>query len=202
MTPASYRTGGDQASANGGADAALSARRPCGTLRPGCPVFDLFSEFNQVVRAFRRTRVKYAVVGGLAVTVHGYVRATEDMDILVHPKDLARAGVALRGLGYAPMAPPWSFSNSRMTLHRFFRPARGGTEDFYVLDVLVPDDDAGLDVIRRAARLKWSDGSIRVAREQDLIDMKRKRGSAEDLLDIKHLEAKIAKKTHQGRARH
>jgi len=33
--------------------------------------------------AFRDGRVEYAVVGGMAVNAHGFIRATRDLDILI-----------------------------------------------------------------------------------------------------------------------
>src|SRR3954468_11643092 len=46
--------------------------------------------------------IPYAVVGGLAVSAHGLLRTTEDVDILVTPEGLARLHQELEGLGYVP----------------------------------------------------------------------------------------------------
>jgi hypothetical protein len=46
--------------------------------------------------------VPYAVVGGLAVSAHGLLRTTEDVDILVTPDGLAKLHQELEGLGYVP----------------------------------------------------------------------------------------------------
>jgi hypothetical protein len=159
-------------------------------------MLDLFGEFNAVVSAFETSGVRYAVIGGLAVTLHGYVRATEDMDFLVRPQDLDKAKAALKPLRFLPMAPPWAFKNSGMTLHRFFKPAEGGA--FHVVDVLVPERQKDLDAISRAKRMKWGRGVVKVARVEDVIRLKRGRSSKEDLADIEQLERLRSRKAEQG----
>jgi hypothetical protein len=67
-------------------------------------MFDVLSELLNLVRVFREEGVDYAVCGGLAMAVHGFTRATEDIDLLVEPESLpkvrevaARCGFRLRG---------------------------------------------------------------------------------------------------------
>jgi len=54
-----------------------------------------------LLAAFLAAKVEYAVVGGVAVNAHGYVRATNDLDIFIRPtEDNARAAFdALLALG-------------------------------------------------------------------------------------------------------
>lgn len=47
---------------------------------------DLIAEFENVVRAFEREHLDYAVCGGLAMTIHGHVRATIDIDLLIEAR--------------------------------------------------------------------------------------------------------------------
>jgi len=53
-----------------------------------------------VVRALDEGSVSFVVIGGLAVIVHGYVRATEDTDVLIAPgkENRERVVAALSGL--------------------------------------------------------------------------------------------------------
>lgn len=45
---------------------------------------NLFNEdFQDFIRAFNDNRVRYILVGGYAVILHGYIRSTADMDIWV-----------------------------------------------------------------------------------------------------------------------
>lgn len=59
-----------------------------------------FGRFLDVVRAFERSRVEYVLVGGVAVNLHGIVRATEDIDFFVRPEanNIERLKSALRSL--------------------------------------------------------------------------------------------------------
>jgi hypothetical protein len=44
-----------------------------------------FERFLDVLRALARERVDYVLVGGVALNLHGIVRATEDIDLFVRP---------------------------------------------------------------------------------------------------------------------
>jgi len=59
-----------------------------------------FSRFLDVIRAFANARVDYILVGGVAVNLHGVVRATEDIDFFVRPEpgNIERLKLALRSL--------------------------------------------------------------------------------------------------------
>ena len=49
---------------------------------------DLYEEFRRIVEALNGRRVRYALVGGLAVAIYAGPRATEDVDLLVAVDDL------------------------------------------------------------------------------------------------------------------
>ena len=59
-----------------------------------------FGRFLDVIRAFDRARVEYILVGGVAVNLHGIVRATEDIDFFVRPgaENIERLKNALRSV--------------------------------------------------------------------------------------------------------
>ena len=44
------------------------------------------SRFERLLAALARSEVDFCVVGGLAVVLNGYVRVTDDVDILVNPE--------------------------------------------------------------------------------------------------------------------
>lgn len=56
----------------------------------------------RVCRLLNRHRVRYLVAGGVAANLHGAVRATKDIDVLVpkDPKNMARLLSALSSLPY------------------------------------------------------------------------------------------------------
>lgn len=48
---------------------------------------DVFTRSLAVLRSLDRERVAYVLVGGVALNVHGLVRATEDLDIVIRPDE-------------------------------------------------------------------------------------------------------------------
>lgn len=65
------------------------------------------SSLEAVFRALNEADVRYLVVGGVAVNVHGYQRATQDLDLVVEleRENVLAAVRALAGLAYRPVLP-------------------------------------------------------------------------------------------------
>jgi hypothetical protein len=65
------------------------------------------STLEAVVRALDESRVRFILVGGLAVVAHGYGRSTQDVDLVVDLEggNILRAFDALTSLGYRPRVP-------------------------------------------------------------------------------------------------
>jgi len=63
----------------------------------------------EVCRALNEREAKYLVIGGIACILHGYIRATTDVDILVErsPKNVERVLAALATTGYG-FAAEWT----------------------------------------------------------------------------------------------
>ena len=74
-----------------------SPMRPPGTPGP----------IETVLVALNEADVRYLVVGGVAVVLHGRLRTTADLDLWLDlsPSNVARAASALAALGYRPRAP-------------------------------------------------------------------------------------------------
>ena len=65
------------------------------------------SHLVDIVQALNGERVRYLIVGGLAVNTHGYLRYTNDVDLVLHlePANILRGLSALARLGYRPKHP-------------------------------------------------------------------------------------------------
>lgn len=63
--------------------------------------------FEPIFEALNRNGVRYLVVGGVAVVLHGYARLTADLDLIVDlsPIEARKAIETLVGLGLQPTAP-------------------------------------------------------------------------------------------------
>ena len=57
---------------------------------------------QRIARKLVELNVPYAIVGGMAMYLHGYRRFTEDVDLLVTREGLATIHEKLVGLGYVP----------------------------------------------------------------------------------------------------
>ncbi|NBP40645.1 MAG: hypothetical protein EBV34_19875 [Betaproteobacteria bacterium] len=60
-----------------------------------------------VVRALNEAKVRYLIVGGVAVNVHGYVRLTMDLDLVIQlkPENIVAAWEAMEKIGYRARIP-------------------------------------------------------------------------------------------------
>jgi hypothetical protein len=59
---------------------------------------DALDDVLRVVQSLNEAQVDYVVVGGVAINIHGLVRATEDLDIFIRPDadNVARLRAALK----------------------------------------------------------------------------------------------------------
>lgn len=73
----------------------------------------VFQTLTRLAQSLDRAGISYAIVGGMAMAVHGLVRPTEDVDILLTPQGLAAFQQQLVGRGFiAKMLKPASKSKS------------------------------------------------------------------------------------------
>jgi hypothetical protein len=78
----------------------IRGRNVCKIVLEKTTMLPLRTELVQIVRCFNQAEIEYGLCGGLAVAVHGYVRATKDIDVLIRPESLENARNALTGIGY------------------------------------------------------------------------------------------------------
>jgi hypothetical protein len=143
------------------------------------------------------TDADYVVVGGLAVILHGHLRATRDLDLVVGfaPENIAKACDALSAIGLRPRLP--------VTFQDFADPAK--REDWFqnrnmqVFPLWDPNNpERSVDVfvhepidfgsLMEHSVVKDLDGvPIRVASIAHLIAMKQIAGRRHDLDDIEAL---------------
>lgn len=66
-----------------------------------------YAALERVLRALNEARVRFLVVGGVAVNAHGYQRLTADLDLVLamEGENVLAALRALDALGYVPVLP-------------------------------------------------------------------------------------------------
>jgi hypothetical protein len=147
---------------------------------------ELFSEFEALLARLDATGVEYALCGGLAMAVHGYPRATQDIDLLVPENQVAAAAQAARSCGYTIEVGWMEFQKETC---RIFRLTKIDEEhrDVIPLDIIaVTPNLAGAWRSRRQVHSERRD--IWVVSPEGLKEMKTIRGSAQDRADIEKLE--------------
>ena len=150
------------------------------------------------LQALSGDSVEFVLVGGMAVQLHGYLRMTYDIDLVLAMNDanLARFIEVAKRFGLTPVIPVPidSLKNSSLVdqWHRekgmlafaLREPGVGGG----VVDVLVRPDVPYEALAAQAVRGKMFEHSVRIASLDHLLEMKRKANRPKDLLDIAALE--------------
>lgn len=83
-----------------GGGAALKSM--CRFFAKAGPVYETYLRITQLLNELT---IPYAVIGGMALNAHGYVRATIDVDILVNVSDVLRIQNAASELGFMLRLP-------------------------------------------------------------------------------------------------
>ncbi|CAN5887253.1 hypothetical protein BH24GEM1_BH24GEM1_20640 [soil metagenome] len=139
---------------------------------------------------------RYVLVGGLAVVLHGHLRATGDVDLVVDlaPDQVDRTLGALERAGFRPYVP--------VPASEFADPARRAEwirDKAMLVFSLVPSGgvpmvDLFLDppmpfdrLWTRSVVVSMRGVPVRVAALDDLIDLKRRAGRPEDVADAEAL---------------
>ncbi len=157
------------------------------------------SDFELVFAALQREDVRYLVVGGVAVVLHGHPRFTADLDLVVglDRDNASRAVKALAGLGYRPRAPVdaslfadpgvrqgW-IDEKGLTVFTLWSPDHPATE----IDLFVREPFPFTAALGRAVTVELGDLEVPVASIEDLVALKRAAGRPKDLDDVQILEA-------------
>lgn len=153
---------------------------------------------SDIFAALNAARVKYLVVGGIAVILHGVNRFTWDVDLCVKltTGNLSRLEKALEQIGFARRVPApiqgladpatrnlWTEKRS-MKVYSFIE-QKGGQR---VVDVMVkPLPDFNSAYQRRVTARTWNT-TVPLAPIDVLIRMKEQAGREEDVRDVKALK--------------
>jgi hypothetical protein len=159
------------------------------------------ASFEALVRALDDADVRYLVVGGVAVSAHGYLRHTKDVDLVIQlvPDNIERAFAALAGIGYRPTVPivaaqfadavqreRW-IAEKGMQVLAFWSDSHRETP----VDVFVREPFAFEDEYRRALVKPLGTIPVRMVSIPALIAMKEAAGRPQDRIDIDQLRMRL-----------
>lgn len=151
----------------------------------------------ELLAALSDADVEYVLVGGLAVSLHGYQRVTLDVDLVLAMNDanLARFVDCAKAAGLRPVLPvPIDTLRDAEQIERWHREKgmlafalRGPDMMATVIDVLVRPVVPYGTLKRNVVRRRVGPLSVPVAGIDDLIALKTGTGRAKDALDIEEL---------------
>ncbi len=160
------------------------------------------TEFAKVFRVLAKFDVRYLVVGGLAVVLHGYPRMTADIDLVVglDSENVTKAVTALQTLGFRPRAPVSAFQFAEPKQRQQWVEEKGLTV-FSLWSAEMPLTEIDIFVEEPwDFETEWSDAflvsiddlTIPVVGLDTLIQMKTQVGRPKDVEDVEVLERILA----------
>jgi hypothetical protein len=156
-------------------------------------------ELEQVFEALNGAGVRYLVVGGMAVVLHGHLRTTQDLDLVIQlsPENVRAALDALVALGFRPRAPVPLLDFADPTKREQWRREKNlvvfslWSDELpaFTLDLFAQEPFDFDRVFSRALRVPFERTEAAVVSLADLIELKRKSGRPLDLDDIQALSS-------------
>lgn len=152
--------------------------------------------YEEVFRALNKNKIKYVVAGGVAAVLHGVVRATVDLDIIIDmsPKNIEKVFSTLNDLDYLPRVPvtaaqfkskkireSWMHEKNMKAFSFFHR-----HDPFRAIDLLLGNvaDYHKIKKVKFLAR----DIPVLVVSIKDLTEQKMNASRPKDLSDVRTLQ--------------
>lgn len=157
----------------------------------------MLAPIQRLLRDLSAADVRYIVVGGVAVVLHGYLRVTADLDLVIDldSENLYKAIDVFEREGFQPRPPVplrafcdaeererWR-REKNLLVFSLWHPRQAGFEVDLFIEEPFPFDVA----YERASLVASGDVTVRVASIDDLVAMKRIAGRAKDAEDIEAL---------------
>lgn len=144
----------------------------------------LLDELNQLISSFEEAEIEYAVCGGLSLAIHGFARATLDIDLLIQPDSLDAALEVGEKNGFDIKGLDLSFKEGTVEIRRVSKVDSEG--EILSLDLLLVSPHFQ-DVWESRVTVEFLDRELRVVSRAGLIKMKELSGRPQDLVDIEKL---------------
>jgi hypothetical protein len=154
--------------------------------------------YFELLEALFKNKVRYLLVGGLAVNLYGIPRVTQDIDLIISTKksNILKINSLLKDLGYIPRLPvdpkdltdpakvrDW-IENRNLKAFSFYHKK----ENYKVIDILLKHPLQFQESFKRKTVRSVKDIEIYLASLDDLIETKKSGGRRQDFSDIKMLE--------------
>jgi hypothetical protein len=153
----------------------------------------------KIAEELKKANVPYAIVGGYAVALHGAVRGTVDVDLVIQlsEESFCKTEAVLLSLGMESRLPVSGrqvfqfrkeyIRNRNLIAWSFFHPKRPQDS----LDVIVTQDLGRMKIETRVL----SGVEVKIASIESLIEMKSGTGRPQDQSDVEALRKILARKS-------
>ncbi|MEG3861017.1 hypothetical protein [Microcoleus sp. herbarium12] len=144
----------------------------------------VYEALQNITQSLSRAGIDYAVIGGMALVIHGYVRTTQDVDLLMTPQGLDSFRSILLGRGFVP-----AFAGAT----KMFKDVKTGVSVKIITTGEFPGDGKPKSVsFPNPAAVAVEKDGIKVVRLVTLIELKLSsglsgRGRLKDLADVQEL---------------
>lgn len=149
----------------------------------------------EITDSFEASKLKYAVVGGFGLALHGIVRATMDVDFVLTltQSDFERAEKALAKIGLQSRLPVRAediikmrqeYIDNRNLIAWSFVDYKNPSRQ---VDILITKDLKDL----QTEKISVGGRKISVATLPEILKMKTEAGRPQDLIDIKNIQEKL-----------
>ena len=144
----------------------------------------LFSkDMKELLLLFEKHEVQYALVGGFAVNFYGYVRTTQDIDILVLPSEsnACKVMACIKEFGFGDAGIPQElFEKEGSAIHLGSEPNR--------IDLLTRlKGPPNAQILSNSRRAEIDDITVNVISLRDLIESKKSSDRPRDKADAEEL---------------
>jgi len=155
------------------------------------------SLYMPLFKSLNEANVQYIVVGGIATILHGYVRATSDIDLVVdlQVEEAVKVISVLTNAGYKPKVPVQAIEfadaskreqwikEKGMQVFSMYQPEN----PLLTIDLFVKQPLPYEELNDRVVIMELDGIKVRVCSIDDLITMKKLAGRDKDLADIEQL---------------
>ncbi len=145
----------------------------------------LLDELSQIISALEDGGIEYAVCGGLALAIHGFARATLDIDVLIRAESLEKAYEIAAEKEFDIRGMDISFKERAVEIRRVSKIDDNG--EVLSLDLLLVTPHVE-DVWKTREKIDFMGSKLSVVSREGLIKMKTLAGRPQDLADIARLE--------------
>ena len=155
------------------------------------------SLYLPLFKSLNDANVQYIIVGGIATILHGYVRATADIDLVVdlHVDEATKVIAVLTDAGYKPKVPVQAIEFADETKREQWINEKGmqvfslyqPENPLLTIDLFVKQPIPYEELNTRAVTMELDGIKVRVCSIDDLITMKNIAGRDKDLADIEQL---------------